>query len=61
LDKWNRATQENKSVTDYIAKFDKYLNWCGTIEFESPEPKFGSGLRGDYRRKLIARGVTTLE
>ena len=37
LDKWNGLTQENKLITNYIAKFDEYLNRCGAIEFESPE------------------------
>ena len=37
LDKWNRLTQGNKSATDYIAKFDEYLNRCEAIELESPE------------------------
>jgi len=37
LDKQNRLTQENKSVTDYIANFDEYLNQCDAIEFDSPE------------------------
>ena len=36
LDKWNKITQENKSLTDYIVKFDEYLNRCGAMEFESP-------------------------
>ena len=34
------------------------------IELESPEQtlsRFRSGLRDDYRRELIARGITTLE
>ena len=64
LDKWNRLTQGNKSATEYIAKFDEYLNRCGAIEFESPEQilsRFRSHLRDDYRRELIARGITTLE
>jgi len=26
LDKWNRLTQENKSATEYIVKYDEYLN-----------------------------------
>ena len=46
-DKWNRWTQGNKSVTDYITKFDEYLNRCGAIELESPEQtlsRFRSGL-----------------
>jgi len=37
LDKWKRLTQGNKSATDYIAKFDEYLNQCSAIEFESTE------------------------
>jgi len=52
LDKWNRWTQGNKSATDYIAKFDEYLNRCGAIELESPEQtlsRFRSGLKDDYR------------
>jgi len=57
-------TQGNKSATDYIAKFDEYLNRCGAIEFESPEQtlsRFRSDLRDNYRRKVIARVFTTLE
>ena len=64
LDKWNRWTQGNNSVTDYFAKFDEYLNQCGAIELESPKQtlsKFRSGLRDDYHRELIPRGITTLE
>ena len=37
LDKWNRLTQGNNLTTDYIAKFDEYLNHCGAIEVEYPE------------------------
>jgi len=43
LDKWNRLTQGNKSATDYIAKFDEYLNRCGTVKFESPEHTLSLG------------------
>ena len=35
LDKWDRLTQENKSVIDYIARFDEYLNRCNAIELVS--------------------------
>ena len=51
FDKWNMLTQENKSATDCIAKFDEYLNRCGAIEFESPEQtlsRFMSGLKNDF-------------
>jgi len=64
LDKWNKLTQGNKSATNYIAKFDEYLNRCGAVEFESLEQilsGFRSGLRDEYCRELIARGITTLE
>ena len=64
LDMWNRLTQENKPTTDYVIKFDEYLNWCSAIELESFDQilsSFRSGLRGNYRRELIARGITTLE
>jgi len=64
LDKWNRLTQENKSATNYITRFDEYLNQCGVIEFKSPEQilsRFRSGPRDDYRRDLIARGIMILE
>jgi len=57
-------TEGNKSLTDYITKFDKYLNRCGAIEFESPVEtlsNFRSGLKNDYHRELIARGITILE
>jgi len=37
LDKWNILTQGNKSITEYITKFDEYFKWCSAIEFESPE------------------------
>jgi len=57
-------TQGNKSATDYIKKFDEYLNRCGVIEFESPKQtlsKFKSGLKNDYYRELIARDIMTLK
>ena len=54
----------NKSITEYIAKFNEYLNRCGTIKLETPEhtlSRLRSGLRDDYRQELITRGITTLE
>jgi len=44
--------QGNKSVSNYIAKFDEYLNKCGAIEYESSEQtqsKFKLDLKDDYR------------
>jgi len=63
LDKWNRLTLGNNSFTDYIAKFDEYLNRCRAIKLESPKQtlsRFRSGLSDDYRREL-ARDITTLK
>jgi len=42
-DKWNMLTQGNMSATDYIIKFDVYLNRCSAIELKSPEQCLGSG------------------
>jgi len=37
-------TKEYKSATNYIAKFDEYLGWCGAFELESTEqPYLGLG------------------
>ena len=52
LNKQNRLNQGNKSVSNYIAKFDEYLNKCGAIEYESSEQtqsKFKLDLKDDYR------------
>jgi len=57
LDKWNRLTQGNKSATNYISKFDVYLNRYGAIELESPGQtlsRFRFDLRDDYCQELIA-------
>jgi len=60
---WLKETNRLLS-TEYIPKFVEYLNWCGAIEFESPEQtlsRFRSGRKDDYHQELIARGITTLE
>ena len=56
--------KQSKLATNYIARLDEYLNWCGAIEFESSEQiisRFRSGLRDDHRQELITRFITTLE
>jgi len=36
LDKWNWLTQgRNQSATDYITRFDVYLNRCSAVELVS--------------------------
>ena len=50
--KQNRLNQGNKSASNYIAKFDEYLNKCGAIKYESSEQtqsKFKLDLKDDYR------------
>jgi len=57
-------TQGNKLATDYITKFDEYLNRCDAIEFESFEhtlSRFRSGFKDNYCREITARGITILE
>ena len=36
LDNWNQFYQGNKSTKEYIAKFDKSLIRCSTLETETP-------------------------
>ena len=44
LDKWNRLTHENKSTTDYIAKFNEYLNRSSPSSLSLPnKPYLGLG------------------
>ena len=64
LDKWSRLTQETRSATEYIEKFDEFLTRCSEFVDESSTVtlfRFRSGLRDDLRRELFARGVSDLE
>jgi len=64
LDKWSRFTQGTCSVAEYIEKFDEFMTRCGEFVEELPMitlSRFISGLRGDLRRELFARGVCDLE
>ena len=61
LDQWQRLTQGNRSVTDYIAKFDEFLSRCQVREAEAVVlSRFRAGLREDLQRELILRGVNSL-
>ena len=62
LDQWHRLVQGNKSVTEYIAKFDELAMRCGIDESESMIlSRFRSGLHDDVKRELYMREVWDLE
>ncbi|XP_038989081.1 uncharacterized protein LOC120112937 [Phoenix dactylifera] len=62
LDQWQTLTWGNKSVTDYIAKFDEYLMRCHVNEDPSVTlSRFRAGLRNDIQRELFMREVYSLE
>ena len=62
LDQWHRLVQGNKSVTEYIAKFDELAMRCGINESESVIlARFRSGLHDDVKRELYLREVRDLE
>ncbi|PKU68593.1 hypothetical protein MA16_Dca021317 [Dendrobium catenatum] len=64
LDRWNRLTQGNKPVKEYIASFDDFLIRCKGETSTTPVKIlsiFRTGLREDLHNELFARNVTTLE
>ncbi|XP_038975300.1 uncharacterized protein LOC103717641 [Phoenix dactylifera] len=62
LDQWQTLTQGNKSVIDYIAKFDEFLMRCHVDEDPSVTlSRFRAGLRSDIQRELFMREVYSLE
>ena len=62
LDQWQRLIQGNKSVTEYIAKFDEFVMRCNVDESESVTlSRFRAGLREEIQRELFMREVHDLE
>jgi len=48
LDQWQRLSQENRTVSEYIARFDKFVMRCSIDESEAVTlSKFRDGLRED--------------
>jgi len=46
LDQWQRMTQDNQPVAEYITKFDEFLVRCGENESDTAVlSRFRSGLR----------------
>ena len=62
LDQWQCLTQGNRSVLEYIKKFDQFLVICSKNESDIVVlSRFRSGLKDDFKRELIVRDVSTLE
>jgi len=62
LDQWQRLTQDNQPVSDYINKFDQFLVRCGEDEPDAIAlSRFHSGLKDELKRELIVRDISTLE
>jgi len=50
MDEWHQYTQGNKSVKEYVTKFDKFLIKCNTLNNEGQAQifsRFRAGLRDD--------------
>jgi len=61
MDKWHPYTQGDKSIKEYVAKFDEFLIKCRTFSKEGQAQilyRFRARLREDLRTKLIVRGIT---
>ena len=58
LDQWQRLNQGNKTVTEYIAKFDELAMRCNLVESESATlSRFRPCLREEIQRELFLREV----
>ena len=62
LDQWQRLTQGNRSVAEYIAKFDEFVMRCNVDESESVTlSRFRARLRKKIQKELFMREVEDLE
>ena len=62
LDQWQRLTQGNRSVTEYITRFDEYLMRCGVAEDKVVIlSRFRAGLQDDIQHELFLQEIITLE
>ena len=64
MNNWFQHTQDNKSVKEYIEKFDEFLFRCSTFHKEGEAQilsRFRVGLRDDLRTELLVRTVNELE
>ena len=62
LDQWQRLTQDNKTVSEYVAKFDEFVMRCNIVESEEATlSRFRSGLNEDIKGELFLREVHDLD
>ena len=62
LDQWQRLVQGNRSVAEYITKFDEFVMRCNVDESESVTlSRFRAGPREEIQRELFMREVNDLE
>jgi hypothetical protein len=62
LDQWNNLRQGGKSANEYMAQFDEYRMRCAVKGDEMMTlSRFRKGLNDDLRRKVVFRGVSTLD
>jgi len=62
LDQWQRLTQDNRLVSEYIKKFDQFPVRCGEEESNAIVlSRFRSGLKDELRHELTVKDVSTLE
>ena len=62
LDQWQRLVQGNRSVAEYITKFDEFVMRCNVDESESVTlSRFRTELREEIQRELFKREVHDLE
>jgi len=56
MEKWHQYTQGNKSVKEYVEKFDEFLIRCSTLHKIREV-----GLKDDLRTELLTKRVNELE
>jgi len=64
MDSCHQYTQGNKSVKEYVEKFNEFLIRCGNLHKEGEAQilsRLGAGLKNDLRTKLWAIRVNELE
>jgi len=60
MDNWHQHSQGNKSVKEYVEKFDQFLIRCNTLHKKGEAQilsRFKAGLRDDLRTELLVREV----
>jgi len=62
FDQWQRLTQGNRPVSEYIKKFIQFLVKCDENEaYAIVLSRFRSRLKDELKREVIVRDISTLE